>query len=85
MINMFVQNLSFEATEAELQELFVNFGEVTRVQICRDRETQHSRGFGFVEMPCTAAGLAAIAALDDSLLCGRRIGVEISNSKRRRG
>ena len=51
MKNVFVGNMSFQTTEAELRALFEPFGQVTRVHIAMDRETGRARGFAFVEMP----------------------------------
>ena len=48
--NLYVGNLSFDATADDLQQLFSQYGTVTRSQIISDRETGRSRGFGFVEM-----------------------------------
>lgn len=48
--NIYVGNLSFETTAAELETAFSQFGTVQRAQITTDRETGRSRGFGFVEM-----------------------------------
>ncbi|MFM7388765.1 MAG: RNA recognition motif domain-containing protein, partial [Bacteroidota bacterium] len=48
---MYVSNLSFRLGEQELEDLFRQYGEVSSVKIIKDRETQRSRGFGFVEMP----------------------------------
>jgi hypothetical protein len=51
MSNIYVGNLSFKATEDDLREAFSEFGTVSKVNIIIDRETNRSRGFGFVEMP----------------------------------
>src|SRR5208282_1817683 len=51
MKSLFVGNLSFQTTESELNELFKPFGQVTRVNLVKDRETGRARGFAFVEMP----------------------------------
>jgi cold-inducible RNA-binding protein len=51
MKNLFVGNMSFHTTEAELSDLFKPFGQVTRVHLVMDRETGRARGFAFVEMP----------------------------------
>jgi len=50
MTNIFVGNLSFRATEAELRDAFSQYGDVSKVSIVMDRETGRSRGFAFVEM-----------------------------------
>ena len=52
-MNIFVGNLAYTTTEAELSQLFEAYGVVRRVQIMQDRETGRPRGFGFVEMPTT--------------------------------
>ncbi len=72
-MNLFVSNLSFAATSDDLAELFQEYGAITRVHIVKDRETDRSRGFGFVEMQDQAAGEAAIKALDGQEFQGRRL------------
>ena len=75
MLNIYVGNLSFDSTEAELVELFSQHGEVERANIITDRDTGRSRGFGFVEMRDETAGRAAIEALNGCELSGRTITV----------
>ncbi len=50
-MNIFVSNISFKVRENSLRELFSQYGTVERVKIVKDRETQRSKGYGFVEMP----------------------------------
>ena len=50
MKNIFVGNLSFNTNKDELRQIFEGYGQVDRVSILTDRDTGHSRGFGFVEM-----------------------------------
>jgi RNA recognition motif-containing protein len=50
-MQIFVSNLAWATTEAELIQLFASYGEVAQVRIIMDRGTGRSRGFGFVEMP----------------------------------
>ncbi|MBN2502199.1 MAG: RNA-binding protein, partial [Anaerolineales bacterium] len=50
-MNIYVGNLSYTATDAELLEAFSAYGQVSSAVVVKDRETQRSRGFGFVEMP----------------------------------
>ena len=64
MKNVFVGNMSFQTTEAELRALFEPFGQVTRVHIAMDRETGRARGFAFVEMPNDAEATKAMSGLD---------------------
>ncbi|MEP7255106.1 MAG: RNA-binding protein, partial [Ferruginibacter sp.] len=50
-MNIYVSNLSFNTSDAELNDLFSTFGQVSSAKVITDRETGRSRGFGFVEMP----------------------------------
>lgn len=72
---MYVSNLSYNTGEAELNELFASFGEVSSVKIITDRETGRSRGFGFVEMPTDSDAQAAMAALNQKVIEGRPLSV----------
>jgi len=74
-VNLYVGNLTFDATEESVRQAFVDFGDVTSVRIITDRETGRSRGFGFVEMADAEAAKAAIAALDGTELDGRPLTV----------
>ena len=75
MTNIFVGNLSYQATEDDLQSAFSQFGAVDRVSIVRDRESGQSRGFGFVEMPNSEEAGTAIMALNGREVKGRAIKV----------
>src|SRR5579871_643111 len=72
-MNLYVGNLSFDTTDADLSQAFSAHGTVSRVQIVTDRETGRSRGFGFVEM--SEGGDRAIAALNGTQLQGRTLTV----------
>lgn len=74
-MNIYVGNLSYKMTDDELKELFADFGEVTRANIIKDRDTGQSKGFGFVEMTDKANAENAINALHDSNQKGRNIKV----------
>ena len=63
-MNIYVGNLPHEVTDEELREAFEAFGEVTSVNIIKDRDSGQPRGFGFVEMPANAEGQAAISGLN---------------------
>ena len=80
--NIYVGNLSFETTDQALEELFAQYGEVTRVNIIQDRETGRSRGFGFVEMASEGAS-EAIEALDGHELDGRDLRVNVARERER--
>ncbi|HEY2725663.1 MAG TPA: RNA-binding protein, partial [Parafilimonas sp.] len=60
-MNIYVSNLSFHTSEADLKDLFSKYGAVTSAKIIMDRETNRSRGFAFVEMPSDEEGNAALA------------------------
>ncbi len=64
MKNLFVGNMSFQTSEADLRALFEPFGQITRVHIAMDRETGRARGFAFVEMANDEEAAKAITALD---------------------
>jgi RNA recognition motif-containing protein len=74
-MNLYVGNLSFQASEEDLQEQFATYGKVDTVTIIRDRFSGESRGFGFVEMPNQDEALAAIAGLAGKDVQGRTITV----------
>jgi RNA recognition motif-containing protein len=71
--NLYVGNLSFETTTADLEALFGQYGTVKKAQVMTDRETGRSRGFGFVEM--SDGGDAAIQALNGAQHQGRTLTV----------
>ncbi|CUU76770.1 RNA-binding region RNP-1 [Campylobacter hyointestinalis] len=75
MINIYVGNLSYRMSEAELREAFSEFGEVTRAKIVKDKETNRSKGFGFVEMSTDAEAKKAIEAMNGKDVCGRALRV----------
>jgi RNA recognition motif-containing protein len=74
-MNIYVGNLSRDLTESDLREAFQAFGEVTTVSIIKDKFSNESRGFGFVEMPNPAEAKAVIAGLNGKSLKGRTITV----------
>jgi RNA recognition motif-containing protein len=72
---LYVGNLKYTVTSADLQELFEQYGTVSSAQVLSDRETGRSRGFGFVEMDNDDEALAAIESLDGQDHDGRRLTV----------
>jgi RNA recognition motif-containing protein len=74
-MSIYVGNLSYQVTEAELSGAFAEYGTVKRVQLPTDRETGRMRGFGFVEMDSDAEEDAAITALDGAEWMGRDLRV----------
>ena len=74
-MNIYVSNLAYNATDDDLRQLFESYGEVDTIRIITDRDTGQSRGFGFVEMPDSAAAKAAIQGLQGKELEGRTLTV----------
>lgn len=74
-MSIYVGNLSYEVTEADINSVFAEYGSVKRVQLPTDRETGRMRGFGFVEMANEAEEQAAIDALDGAGWMGRDLKV----------
>jgi cold-inducible RNA-binding protein len=85
MFNIYVGNLSFNATEGDLRSAFEAHGQVSRASIVTDRETGRSRGFGFVEMEDRDAGLKAIAALNGKMIGDREVKVNEAQPREDRG
>ena len=81
-MNIYVGNLSREATEDDLKEAFKAFGEVTSVKIIKDKFTGDSRGFGFVEMSNNSEAQAAISGLDGKDLKGSALRVNEARPRR---
>jgi RNA recognition motif-containing protein len=83
-MNIYVGNLSFGTDDEELREVFAEFGDVASAKVVIDRETDRSRGFGFVEMDNDDEGKAAIEALDGAELGGRNLRVNEAKPRERR-
>ncbi|MBD1393929.1 RNA recognition motif domain-containing protein [Mucilaginibacter glaciei] len=81
-MNIFVGSLPYSLQEADLQELFEAYGEVTTVKIIMDRESGRSKGFGFVEMSDDEAAQKAISGLNGSEISGRSIAVSQAEDKK---
>lgn len=82
-MNIYVGNLPFGITEAELQTAFAAHGAVTQVKVITDQNTGRSRGFAFVEMDDDAEAQAAIDALNESEMGDRKIVVNKARPKSR--
>jgi RNA recognition motif-containing protein len=74
-MNIYVGNLSFDATETDVENAFGEFGDVQSVNIIKDRDTGRSRGFAFVEMRDNQAGQDAIEGLNEQQIAGRNVTV----------
>ena len=82
---LYIGNLAFTSTEADLKDLFARHGAVESVNVIMDRETGRPRGFAFVEMEDASAAQDAIRALDGSDLGGRNIKVNEAQDRNQRG
>jgi RNA recognition motif-containing protein len=85
MKKIFVGNLSFSTTEAELRQWFEPYGAVESATVVTDRDTGRSRGFGFVEMSNNTEADTAITALNGSDSGGRALTVNEARPKTDRG
>jgi RNA recognition motif-containing protein len=74
-MSIYVGNLSFDATQDQISEVFAEYGTVSRVSMPTDRETGRPRGFAFVEMENEDQETAAIDALDGAEWMGRDLKV----------
>jgi len=81
---LYVGNLSYSATEQELQELFGQAGTVVSATIIKDRETKRSKGFGFVEMSSQAEAENAIKMFNGFSLSNRELTVNIARPREER-
>ena len=78
---LYVGNLSFQAGDEALEELFATQGEVVSAKVITDRETGRARGFGFVEMAKPEDAQKAIQNLDGQDFMGRNIRVSIAQPR----
>jgi RNA recognition motif-containing protein len=82
---LYVGNLSYSATEEELQELFSQAGTVKSVTIVKDRETGRARGFAFVEMGTDAEAQQAINLLNGTNFMERALKINVARPREDRG
>jgi cold-inducible RNA-binding protein len=81
---LYVGNLSYNTSQADLEAFFAAAGEVREVAIPTDRETGQARGFGFVTMGSESAANAAIAQLNGQSLDGRALKVNEAQERTQR-
>jgi cold-inducible RNA-binding protein len=82
---LFVGNLSFNATQSSLEQLFAKHGSVLEATVVMDRVTGRPRGFGFVTMSTPAEAEAAMTALNGKDLDGRALSVTEAKPREDRG
>ncbi len=74
-MNIYVGNLSYDVSEEDLRQAFEAFGQVSSATIIKDKYSDRSKGFGFVEMPAAEEARSAINQLNGKELKGRTINV----------
>ena len=84
-MNIYVGNLSYDTTDADLEAAFAQLGQVGEARVIMDRHTGVSRGFGFVEMADDSEARAAIEKLNGSDLQGRTVTVNEARPREDRG
>src|SRR3977135_3473198 len=84
-MKLYVGNLSFQTSSADLQQLFAQAGTVESAAVVEDRETGRSRGFGFVEMSTKEEAAAAIEQFNGKEVNGRNLNVNEAKPREDRG
>lgn len=84
-MNIYVSNLSFHTTDADLKTMFGKFGQVTSAKVIMDKATDRSRGFGFVEMSSEEEGKEAMLGLNNKEVEGRAISVSVAKEREDKG
>jgi RNA recognition motif-containing protein len=82
---LYVGNLSYETTEQELRELFMQAGNVTSVALIKDRDSGRSKGFAFVEMSSQSEMQKAISMFNSYTLNDRQLTVNVARPREERG
>ena len=83
-MNIYVGQLPYSVTEEELREMFVQYGEVSSLNLIVDRYSGQSKGFGFIDMPNNSEADQAIKGLNKSMVKGREIKVNQAEERRRK-
>ena len=81
-MNIFIAGLTYQITEADLRELFEEYGTVSSAKIITDRFSGRSRGFGFVEMEDETEGHKAIEKLNEAEYDGRTLTVDVAKPRK---
>ena len=80
-MNIYVGNISREATEGEIRSEFERYGQVESISLIEDKFTNTLKGFGFIEMPVKTEAETAIKNLDGTMLSGRALTVNAAKPK----
>ncbi|MBL8156380.1 MAG: RNA-binding protein [Anaerolineae bacterium] len=81
---LYVGNLSYDTTEAQIRELFVQAGELTEVSVIMDRDTGRSKGFAFVQMQDDSAAQEAIRRFNGHMMNDRTLTVNEARPREER-
>ena len=82
---LYVGGLSYETTDDQLREAFAKFGTVESAKVIKDRDSDRSKGFGFVEMSSDSEAEEAIRGMKGTLLDGKQITVDYARERPERG
>jgi RNA recognition motif-containing protein len=74
-MRIYVGNLPYSVTEEDLREVFGEYGELASAEVIQDKFSGQSKGFGFVDMPNNSEADAAIRALNEAVVKGRKLTV----------
>jgi len=80
-MTIYVGNIAYSMKEEDMRNAFAEFGKVASAKIIMDKVTGRSKGYGFVEMDNDAEGNAAVAALNDKEVGGRRMRVNVARPR----
>ena len=81
---LYVGNLAYSVRDADLEQLFAEFGDITSAKVMMERDTGRSKGFGFVEMATAEQAQAAIEGLHEQSWNGRNLMVNIARPREER-
>ena len=83
-MNIYVGQLPYSVTEEELREMFLQYGEVSSLNLLTDKFSGQSKGFGFIEMPNNSEADQAIKGLNKTMVKGREIKVNQAEERRKK-
>ena len=84
-MKLYIGSLPYSTTESDLRTLFGDFGDINELSLVKDRHTDESKGFGFIEMKRNSDADKAIKALNGSIFQGRNIKVNQAQPKGKSG
>ena len=82
-MKIFIANVPHKLEEAELKKMLTQFGQVASVKLLIDKETGKRKGYGFIEMPVREQAKAALTALNDKEVFGRKLALKEADEEQR--